>query len=79
MTPAAAIELVDATWYSEASICRDCHHHRCGVESVGPWWAPQGTPDYAHRCRVLAEERDPFDCPAVEAEQDKECEHEHAA
>ena len=56
MTPAAAADIVDATWNGWAlTPCRDCHYN------VG-------------RCRLLNDAHaDPFDCPAVEIELDKEC------
>lgn len=68
MTHAAAIEIVDATWYGSSSRCERCSYHMAGREYDGA----QGTADYAHACALIEHDGDPFDCPAVEAELDKE-------
>ena len=74
MTPAAAADIVDATWYGHAAVCRHCRHRKEWQERVGPWYAETVTADVVQACRLLEDAHaDPFDCPAVEAELDKEC------
>ena len=62
MTAAAAADIVDATWNSGA-LCRDCRHCDAylAMDYLGEGF-----------CRLMEYNGDPFDCPAVEAELDKE-------
>lgn len=64
MTPAAAADIVEATWDGRSSRCNGCRHRdaHLAMDDMGEEF-----------CRLMEYNGDPFDCPAVEAELDKEC------